>query len=179
MFPKSRFNIRNEDGYSLIGVLVALAVMAVITTGVMMSIDQIYNVSSDRTNHIIAVREVQNAGRWFTLDGQKAVIMEPTEDPDGFPLTISWDDPADNQHEVVYTLSLDNILQRQHYTNRTINPDPDTTTLIASYIDLSNTSCNVTENNELVATVTATVDIDRVSYTKTRTYRIFPRGSLQ
>ena len=179
MFPKSMFNIRNEDGYSLIGIVIALAIMAIITTGIMMAIDQIYNVSSDRTNHVIAIREVQNTGRWFTRDGQKAVTIEPAQDPDGFPLTISWDDPADNQHEVVYTLSLDNKLQRQHYTNRTINPDPDATTLVASYIDLSNTSCSVTENNELVTNVTAAVNIDRVTYTETRTYRIFPRGSLR
>ncbi len=178
MFPKSMFNIRNEDGYSLIGILIALAITAVITTGIMMAIHQIYNVSSARTNHIIAIREVQNAGHWFTRDGQKAVTIEPTQDPDGFPLTISWDDPDDNQYEVVYILSLDNKLQRQHYTNRIINPDPDTTALIASYIDPSNTSCNVTENNELVVSVATAVNIGRVTYTETRTYRIFPRRSL-
>ncbi|MFC1942241.1 type II secretion system protein J [Chloroflexota bacterium] len=179
MFLKSMFNIRNEGGYSLIGIVISLAIMTIITTGIMMTIDQIYNVSSGSTNHIIAIREVQNAGHWLTLDGQKAVTMEPAQDPDGFPLTISWDDPADNQHEVVYTLSPDNKLQRQHYTNRTINPDPDTTTLIALYIDLSNTSCHVSDGNELVANITASVNIDRVSYTETRTYRILPRGSLR
>ena len=179
MFLESKFNIRNEDGYSLIGIVIALAIMAIITTGIMMTIEQIYNVSSDRTNHVVAIRAVQNAGRWFTLDGQKAVTIEPAADPDGFPLTISWDDSYDNQHEVVYTLSLDNKLQRQHYTNRIINPDPDTTTLVASYIDLSNTSCSVTESNELVANVTAAVNIDHTSYTETRTYRIFPRRSLR
>ncbi|MFC1902135.1 type II secretion system protein J [Chloroflexota bacterium] len=169
---------RSEDGYSLIGILIALAIMAIITTGMMMVIEQIYNVNSDRTNHIVAIREVQNAGRWFTVDGQKAVTIEPAQDTDGFPLTISWDDQDDNQHEVVYTLLLDNTLERQHYTNRTMNPDPHTTTLVASHIDPSSTSCNVTENSELSAHVTAAVNIDSVTYTETRTYRIFPRGSL-
>ena len=172
------FNIGNEKGYSLIGIIVALAIMSIITTGILMAINQIYDVNSDRTSHIIAIREVQNAGHWFTRDGQKAVTIEPTQDPDGFPLTISWDDPDDNQHEVVYTL-LDNELQRQHYTNRGVNPDPDVTTLVAQYIDLSNTSCNVTGNSELVANITAAVNIDRETYTETRTYRIFPRQSLQ
>ena len=174
----SSLRIRSEDGYSLIGILVALAIMAIITGGIMVIIDQIYYVNSDRTNHIVAIREVQNAGRWFTLDGQKAVTIEPAEGPDGFPLTISWEDTDDNQHEVVYTISVDDKLQRQHYTNRTINPDPDNTTLIASHIDSANTSCSVTENNELVANITAAVNDDRSTYTETRTYRIFPRGSL-
>ncbi|MFC1961872.1 type II secretion system protein J [Chloroflexota bacterium] len=171
--------IGNEEGYSLIGVLIALAIMSTITTGIMMAIDQIYNVNSDRTSHIIAIREVQNAGHWFTHDGQKAITIEPTQDSDGFPLTMSWDDSDENQHEVVYILSLDNELQRQHYINRTINPHPDTTVSVASYIDPSKTSCDVTENNELVVSVTAAVNIDHVAYTEARTYRIFPRGSLR
>jgi type II secretory pathway pseudopilin PulG len=178
MHPRNSLRIRSEDGYSLIGIVIALAIITIITSGIMMAIHQIYNTSSDNTNHLVAIREVENAGRWFTLDGQKALIIEPEQDPDGFPLTISWDDTDDNQHEVVYTLSPDNKLQREHYINRTVNPNPDTTTLVASYIDLSNTSCSVTENNELIANVTAAVNIDGVTYTEARTYRIFPRRSL-
>ena len=178
MYPRSSLRIRGEDGYSLIGIVIALSIMTIVTSGIMMAIHQIYNVSSDRTNHLVAIREVQNAGRWFTLDGQKAVTVEPAQDQDGFPLTISWDDPDDNQYEVVYILTPDNKLQREHYTNRIVNPYPDTTTLVASYIDLSNTSCNFTENNELIANIVATVNIDSTAYTEARTYRIFPRGSL-
>ena len=95
MNPGSNFS--SEEGYSLLGTLIALALMGIITAGIMMGIYQIYNVSSDRTNHILAIREVQNAGRWLTLDGQKAVTITPTQDSNGFPLTISWDDPDDNQ----------------------------------------------------------------------------------
>lgn len=178
MNPRNSLRIRSEDGYSLIGIVIALAIMAIITSGIMMAIYQIYNVSSDRTNHLVAIREVQNAGRWLTLDGQKAVTIEPDQGTDGFPLTIKWDDLYETQHEVVYTVSPDNKLQRQHYTNRTINPEPDTTTLIASYIDLSNTSCSVSENNELIANVTAAVNLGGVTYAETRTYRVFPRRSL-
>ena len=180
MFPRNinMSNVKVENGNSLISVMIALAIMAIVTNGIMMVILQIYNVSSARTNHIIAIREVQNAGRWLTLDGQIAATVEPAQDPDGFPLTINWNDTYDNQHEVVYTLLPGNTLQRQHYTNRTINPDPDATALIALNIDPSNTSCIVTENNELVANVTAVVNIDPVTYTETRTYRIFPRRSL-
>ena len=179
MLPRNMFNIRTEGGYGLIGVLLALAITAIIVNSIMMAIFQIYNVSSARTNHLTAIRDVQNAGRWLTLDGKISSTIEPALDPDGFPLTLSWNDQDDNQHEVVYTLLLDNILQRQHYTNRSVNPDPDVTTLVARYIDPSNTSCNVTENSELVANITAAVNIDRETYTETRTYRVFPRQSLQ
>ena len=179
MLPRNMLNIRTEHGYGLIGVLITVAILAIITNGIMMAIFQIYAVSSARTNHILAIRDVQSAGRWLTLDGQKAATINSTQDSDGFPLTINWNDPDDNQHEVVYTLLLDNKLQRQHYTNKSVNPDPDITTLVARYIDLSNTSCNVTGNSELIANITAAVNIDRETYTETRTYRIFPRQSLQ
>ncbi|MFC1870107.1 hypothetical protein ACFLYE_02415 [Chloroflexota bacterium] len=173
------FDLRSEGGYSLIVVLVAWAIVASITNGIMMVIFHTYDVSSAITDHIVAIREVRSAGHWITLDGQIAANIEPFQDPDGFPLTISWNDPDDNQHEVVYTLLLDNELQRQHYTNRAVNPDPDATMIVARSIDPSSTSCNVTENNELVASITAAVDGDRRTYTETRTYRVFPRQSLQ
>lgn len=178
MFREIATNISNQKGYSLMGIMIALAITVLLVTGITVAIGRIYDVSADRTNHIMAIREVQNAGRWFTLDGRKADTIEPAQDADGFPLTMNWDDLDENQYEVVYTLSPDNTMQREHYTNRLINPDPDATTLIASYIDLSNTSCGITENNELIANVTATVNVDSSTYTKTRTYRIFPRRSL-
>ncbi len=131
MFPKSMVNNRNEEGYSLIGIMIALAIIGIIISGITTAIFQIYNLSSARTDHIVAIREVQNAGRWITLDGQKATTVEPALGPQGLPLTIAWEDPNHNQIEVVYSLSPDNKLQRQHYTNRTINLNPDVTTLVA------------------------------------------------
>ena len=178
MFPRSMLSTGAEDGYSLIGLLVGLPIMAIMTTGMMMAIFQIHSVSSARTNHIIAVREVQNVGHWLTLDGQIAAIIEPTQDPDGFPLTMSWNDQDDNQHEVVYALLLDNKLQREHYTNRSINPVPDATTLVAQFIDPSSTSCDVTANGELVANITVVVSIGSGTHTETRVYRILPRQSM-
>jgi len=170
-------NIRTEGGYGLVSLLVACALLAGITSGAMVTISHLHNVSSARTDHMIAIREVQSAGHWLVQDGQMAATIEPTQDADGFPLTIIWNDNDDNQHEVVYTLLGDNILQRQHYTNRTTNPDPDGTMLVSRFIDTSHTSCNVTENSELVANITAAVNTDNATYTETRTYRIFPRRS--
>jgi len=178
MFPRSTLSTGAEDGYSLIGLLVALPILALMTTGMMVTIFQVHSVSSDRTNHMVAVREVQNVGHWITRDGKKAAIIELTQDPDGFPLTMSWDDQDDNQHEVVYTLLPDNKLQREHYTNRSTNPVPDATTLVAQFIDPSSTSCDVTANDELVANITAVVNISGGTHTETRAYRILPRRSM-
>ncbi len=173
----TRTHPASENGFSLLSTLAALAIVAIVATGIMMAIYQIYNVSSGRTNSILAIRAVQNAGRWVTLDAQRAKTI--TTYGAGFPLTMTWDDPANNQYEVVYSVSPDNELQRQHYTNKTVNPDPDATMLIASYIDPSNTSCSVNSNKELIATISANVSFDRHTSTETRTYRIYPRRNLR
>ncbi len=160
------------------GIIVACAIIAGITNGLMITVFQLYKVSSASTNHVLAIREVQTAGHWITTDGRKATTIETTQDADGFPLTMSWSDPNDDQHEVVYTLSVGNGLQRQHYTNRTINPDPDATIFAAQYVDPSSTSCSITGNNELLVNITVAVDLDNTIYTEARTLRIFPRQSL-
>ena len=179
MFPNSVPGIRNEDGFQLMSLVIAVAISAMIISGIVITINHLYDVSSDRTSQLVAVREVQNAGSWLTRDAEKASEISVTYDADGFPLTLTWTDSDENEHEAVYTLLPTNRLQREHYINKITNPDPDATTLLASYIDLDNTSCSISANNELVACITATVNIEAASCTETRTYRIFPRGCLQ
>ncbi|MFC2122307.1 hypothetical protein ACFLRP_01315 [Bacteroidota bacterium] len=178
MFPRGIFNFKAEAGYSLVGIIVACAIIAGITNGVMIAIFQLNKISSASTNHVLAIREVQTAGEWMNTDGRQATTIELTPDADGFPLTMKWSAPNDDQHEVVYTLTVGNGLKRQHYTNRTINPNPDTTILAAQYVDPFSTSCNITENDELLVNITVAVDIDTTVYTEARTLRIFPRQSL-
>jgi len=178
MYPRNRPEKADERGYSLAALVVALAVMAIIIVGIMMVIFQIHTVSENRTSHIVAIREVQNAGRRLTLDGQMAATIVPTADADGFPLTMTWSDAEDNEYEVVYDIVTGDRLERQHYTNKIVNPDPDATTLVALHIDPANTSCDVNENEELIVNITATVNDESASYTETRIYRIFPRQRL-
>lgn len=178
MVRKTFLNPGSEYGYSLVSTIVAVAIMALLAAGIMTVIFQIYNVSSATTNHMVAIREVQNAGRWITRDTQAARIIETTGDSDGFPLTIKWYDQSGNRYEVVYDISMDNQLIRQHYTNRSINPDPDSSKLIARYINPSTTSCNISQNDELIVNISAYVDTRLHAKTETRVYRVFPRQSL-
>ena len=179
MSPRSRLTTGNEGGYSLIGLLLAVALLAIITNGAVMTLYQIHDVGSTRADHLVAIREAQNAGHWITLDGQIAADIETTADEDGFPLTLSWSDQLGDEHEVVYTLLPDNRLQREHYTNRATNPEPDATTYVALFMDPTGTSCSIDDDGELLVDITAAVGGDGVTHTETRSYRVFPRGSLQ
>ena len=92
----------------------------------------------------------------------------------GFPLTLTWTEfgTDGDEHQVVYTLAADQLLRREHYTNRAINPAPDATTFVAQYIN----SIQATQGagGELTLTVSASVSGYRPA-SETRTYEIIPR----
>jgi len=161
----------NQKGFTMIEVIIAIAVTAIITGGITMTIFQVFDGNTRTSNHMIAVRQVQNAGYWVSHDGQMAQSVEPTADSDGFPLTLTWADwDSGDVYQVVYSV-VDNELQREHYTNLT----PDATTIVAQFIDLAN--CDFTDTNgdsvddTLILTITATVG----TQSETRTYEVAPR----
>jgi len=133
---------KNQKGFTLVELAVALAITGLITGGITMTIFQVFDVNARTSNHMTAVRQVQNAGYWISRDAQMAQSTVITEVL-GFPSTLTWTEyvaPSD-EHQVVYTLLADNKLQREHYTNRAINPDPDATSIVAQFIDPDNTNC--------------------------------------
>jgi len=131
---------KNQRGFTLVELLVAIAITGLITGGITMTIFQVFAGNARTSNHMTAVRQVQNAGYWISHDAQMArgVVITGVS---GFPLTLTWTEyVSGDEHQVVYTLVGDQ-LQREHYTNRATNPDPDATAIVAQYIDSANTSC--------------------------------------
>ena len=175
---------KNQKGFTLVELAVALAITGLITGGITMTIFQVFDVNARTSNHMTAVRQVQNAGYWISRDAQMAQSTVITEVL-GFPSTLTWTEyvaPSD-EHQVVYTLLADNKLQREHYTNRDINPDPNTTTFVAQYIDsdTTKTKCEFidtdgdTIKDKLILIVTATVSGWPQEQSETRIYEVIPR----
>ena len=171
-----RFAHNNQMGIALVELLIAIFVTGIVTGGVTMSIFQVFSGNARSSNHMTAVRQVQNAGYWISRDTQMAQNLVPTEDPDGLPLTLAWTEREGDEHQVVYTLLADNQLQREHYTNIGVNPDPDATTIVAEYInpDPAETNCDF-DDGILVFTVAATLGTGSLEANETRVYRITPR----
>ena len=163
---------KNQKGFTLIELLIAIAITGIITGGATMTIFQVFSGNTRSTNHMIAVRQVQNAGYWVSHDVQMAQSVVVTG-VSGFPLTLTWTEWDGDEHRVVYTLLVDE-LQREHYTNYdpVTNPDPDVTTIVAQYIDPdpAKTNCSFA-SGELVFSVITTVD----TQSEARVYRIIPR----
>lgn len=156
---------RNSSGLTLVELLIALSISGLAIAAATATINQLFWLGSRNQNHMVAVRQVQNAGYWISRDGVMAqgVTMGPSS---GFPLTFSWTEWGTSQTTTVtYTLS-DSVLSRQQTVdNATI------TSTIARYI--TSAQAEFPTGNEKLLTVTMTAQVGTLS--ETRTYKIKPR----
>lgn len=142
IFHKLRVINKNQLGFTLVELMLAMAISGVIIGGISTTIYQVVIGNLRTGNHMTAVRQVQEAGYWVSHDAHMTQNVEladvSVDDPDGtrFPFTLTWVDWGSNKaHQVVYTLvdmpsgGLKN-LQRSHSINGDTNTD-----IIAQFID--------------------------------------------
>ena len=134
--------LKNQRGFSLIEMIIVLAIIGFVVAGTNIAIFQVIRGSSSSSNHMTAVRQVQNAGYWISRDAQMAQDLAPSLSPNGFPLTLSWTDRNGYDHQVVYSLVETSgglsELQR-HHTCAALSLDANST--VAEFIDPDGTSC--------------------------------------
>ena len=70
---------RNQKGLTLVELLIAIAITAVIGTAVATASYQIFKVNVRSTNHQIAVAQVQNATNAINRDAQQAQNVFPMD----------------------------------------------------------------------------------------------------
>ncbi len=102
---------KNQRGFTLIELVIAIAITGLITSGITMTIFQVISGNARSSNHMIAIRQVQNAGYWVSHDAQMAqpqyinTIDNPVT-PERELVTLSWADYNGSPHTVIYTLDL-------------------------------------------------------------------------
>ena len=170
---------KNQMGFTLIELMLAIAISGIITGGVTMTIFQVFSGNTRTSNHMTAVRQVQNAGYWVSHDAQMTQSVDDNPTAPEEILRLTWTDWDGNEHQVVYSLLVaDNKLQRAHVTkNASDVVIKNEVAIIAEYINPDQTSCVFTDTNgddiddTLIFTVTATVG----EQTETRIYEVMPR----
>ncbi len=157
---------KNQAGFTLVELLVAILITGFISLGASVSGVQLLNQTSRDTDYVAASRHAMNAIYWISRD----VLMAQTiEGYAGFPqaddLSLTWTDWENTVHTADYTL-VNGTLKRVYSDGTNI-----TTTLIAEYInpDENMTFCTY-DDGVLTLTVTSSTGEGArvINVTKTR-----------
>jgi len=133
----------NQRGFTLIEVIVAIAIMGLLSIGIAAVTIEVIAGNARYSNKMTTARQVQQVGQWMTMDGQMAeLVIAPLVPNSPEPLTVEWteyrawnfypEDPDDSEspltihrvikHEVVYTYN-EEVIVREEYTTEEIRED--------------------------------------------------------
>jgi len=165
----------------MIEFVMALSITVIISGVITATIFQVITGSSRTNNHMIVIRQVQEAGFEVSRDVQQAQVVtlaeEASDDPDGtrFPLELEWTDWEGVSNTVTYEI-VDAELLRRHDVDG-VGGD---WARIAQYIntDPAMTNCAI-DAGKLIFKVTATLGNGSEEESETRVYEIMPRPSWQ
>ena len=163
-----------QAGFTLIEVIVAVAITGLIGLGASVATAQVLNQTTKNNDYTLASRNALNALYWISHDASMAQTINGTE---GFPQTedlslywIGWDN---TRYSANYTLE-NGVLKRIYSENGQV-----TTTVIASNInpDPSMTFCALYDGI-LTVTVTGSVGAGDKVVNVTKVREIAPRPGL-
>ena len=165
---------KDQRGFTLAEILVVLALVSILTGGITAAIMQVLTINTRSSNHMIAVRQVQQAGKEVSKDALQAQPNKIDVDPPGGDfLVLNWTNWEGLENMVVYTID-DDKLKRSHTINGTAQATAPP--VVAEYIDPVETSCSWNNATKILTfTVTAVVGSGSYGASETRVYEIEPR----
>jgi len=171
---------RSERGFTIIELLVVMAIVALITGAATMTTPQLVKGTERNSDHMTAVCQVQNAGYWISHDAlmaQNIVTGDDPETPEHEFITLDWSDWENGDvHKITYTFEdMPGGLKKLKRQHLICNADGveigNKMTLIAEYIN----SASLSEQD---STWKLTIQACLRTETETRDYEIRPRVNL-
>jgi type II secretory pathway pseudopilin PulG len=173
---------RDERGFSILELVIVILLTGIITAAVTTTFFQVFAMNTRTANHMIAVSQVQQAGKLVSedmLEAQPDMIDDSPED--GEFLILGWVAQNLTEHKVIYTLEdmptgEFKVLWREYKVDSVIISN----TKVAEYINSAETSCECScddcncDGLVLTFTVTATVGDE----SETRVYQVKPRPEM-
>ena len=162
------YKIRSQHGFTMIEILVGLALTGILVTGIVMTIFQVNIGTAQNENNMYTLRQVQTAGYYVSRDTLQAECVGIYPANNGFPVTLHWINPATSEnHSIKY--EYDSITRYLTRTDLVTN----STVRIAEHIDLT-TSFTNNGTGYFIFMVTANMSGYQPA-SATRTYEVQPR----
>jgi prepilin-type N-terminal cleavage/methylation domain-containing protein len=163
-----------KRGMTIIELIIGIAIASLISGSALIAVHQILTASAQANDMQLAVSQVRAAEHWMTRDTLTAQDIALGINA-GFPVTLSWTDIDGGNHSVEYSLepmpsgALKNLRRDYYGTAGTL----DSSLVVASHIDSSQSSCTLPGPGAVEVTLAATSR----SYTATRTFQAMTRAS--
>jgi len=164
---------KGQLGFTLVELLVAIAIVGALSAGIAMLISQLITGNTRTSNHMVAVRQVQQAGKDVSHDTlqSKTITLGPNG---GFPLLFFWTDIGGVANNITYTITEGGELLRTHVRD----PGESNSRVTARYIVAGDTTAefgDIIPNCEphcrvLILTITASVGGGPYEGRETRVY---------
>jgi prepilin-type N-terminal cleavage/methylation domain-containing protein len=161
---------KDQRGMTLIELMLALAISAIIGGAVMTVVVQTFTHSARSNAHLTAVTEVERAVHAMTRDIVMAQKIE--NDLSGKVIQLTWTQWDNKIKQVAYTL-VDGQLRRTHYTDGV----EDGQSVAAEHITAADAEPEVYDGGTINLTITATVGTN-TPQSETRVCEILPRPSF-
>ena len=175
---------RNQRGFTLAEMLVAMAISALIGSAVAGATYQVVNINATSTNHQIVIDQVQNAVNSVSRDAEQAQYITRTDGGgallpnvagvNSFDLVTTnkiifeWTEWDNTLKEITYVV-VNGRLQRGLKVNGVLT----STTYVASNISIASGTWN-TSTKVLTVTIESQITAPKLA-TETRTFQIMPR----
>jgi prepilin-type N-terminal cleavage/methylation domain-containing protein len=100
----------NRKGFTLVELLIALAIFAVIAVGLTTSVKQVMTINASTVSRETAIKQVENAVQFISRDAQQAQTV--TTPSGSFQLNLAWTSWSSISYAVNYYLDGSTLMRR-------------------------------------------------------------------
>jgi prepilin-type N-terminal cleavage/methylation domain-containing protein len=163
-----------QRGFTLVELLIAIAIAALITGGITAAVMQVLTINTRASNHMVAVRQVQQAGKEVSKDTLQAQSVNVTGVGESLSLNLTWEKwgTTNETQTVIYDLVGPGGEVKDLRRRYSVEGGNSTNTTVAQYIDPDQTTCVW---NPIAGVLTFTVTARVGAESETRVYEIEPR----
>ncbi len=165
--------VATQGGATLVEIVMAMGVTALIMAAITMSVGQVFRVNRLSSDSMVAIRQAQNAGYWVSRDSEMAQIVRTNTG--GKFLVLEWTDFNNRRHLVDYTLEnasggLKNLLRKYDPDYDGVNNEGNAV-VVGRNLDPAQTVCSYASGT-MIFTVVAMAG---GGTPEVRTYEVRPR----